>query len=472
MRLYPTKEKGKRAFVLWIAMISAFASAAQEPVHQFSVQEAVEYAAKNSAQVRNALIGIDVQRQTNREVTAAAYPQASASISGNHYPNVAVQSFPNFIAQATYGVLQQEGVKDGNGNAIVSPSDFGIVQAQFGTKYNASAGADLSQLLFDGQVFVGLQARKTAMDFAAKTAEVTQEQIKANIYKIYYQLLAGKRQVSTIDVNISRLEKLLNDTREIYNNGFAEKLDISKAEVSLANLRTEKLRVENQLHNAYLGLKILMGMPVRDELVLTDTLPDQMHVEEALDTRFNYQERVEYEQLQLNKRLNEFNIKRYQLSYLPTVSLSASYAQMAMRNKFDFFKAGEPWFPSSSIGVRISVPIFDGFAKDARIKNARLQLEQTNNNLKGLELTIDKEIAEARVNIKSAIATMQYQEKNMQLAEEVYNQTKLKYEQGLGSNLEITSAQGELTTAQNNYYAALYDAISARVDYLRSTGKL
>lgn len=310
------------------------------------------------------------------------------------------------------------------------------------------------------------------MDFAAKTAEVTQEQIKANIYKIYYQLLAGKQQVSTIDVNISRLEKLLNDTREIYNNGFAEKLDISKAEVSLTNLRTEKLRVENQLHNAYLGLKILMGMPVRDELVLTDSLPDQKRVEEALDTRFNYEERVEYEQLQLSKRLNEFNIKRYQLSYLPTVSLSASYAKMAMRNKFDFFKAGEPWFPSSSIGVRISVPIFDGFAKDARIKNARLQLEQTNNNLKSLELTIDKEIAEARVNIKSAIATMQFQEKNMQLAEEVYNQTKLKYEQGLGSNLEVTNAQAELTTAQNNYYAALYDAISARVDYLRSTGKL
>src|SRR5690606_36194669 len=129
----------------------------------------------------------------------------------------------------------------------------------------------------------------------------------------------------------------------------------------------------------------------------------------------------------------------------------------------------QPWFPSSSIGVRINVPIFDGFAKDARIKNAKLQLEQTNNNLKGLELMIDKEIAESSVNIKSALAAMEFQKKNMQLAEEVYNQTKLKYEQGLGSNLEITNAQAELTTAQNNYYSALYDAISAKVDYLRST---
>jgi outer membrane protein TolC len=87
-------------------------------------------------------------------------------------------------------------------------------------------------------------------------------------------------------------------------------------------------------------------------------------------------------------------------------------------------------------------------------------------------MSIDKEVAEARINIRSALATMDFQKKNMQLAEEVYNQTKLKYEQGLGSNLEITNSQTELTTAQNNYYSALYDAIVARVDFLRATGKL
>ena len=118
------------------------------------------------------------------------------------------------------------------------------------------------------------------------------------------------------------------------------------------------------------------------------------------------------------------------------------------------------------------MPIFDGFAKAARVQTAKLQLEQTNNNLKNLELSIDREISETRINLRSAVATMDYQKKNMALAEEVYNQTKLKYEQGLGSNLEITNSQAELTAAQNNYYAALYDAIVAKVDFLRATGKL
>ena len=154
------------------------------------------------------------------------------------------------------------------------------------------------------------------------------------------------------------------------------------------------------------------------------------------------------------------------------MSLSSSYYQLAQRNEFNFFKSGQPWFPSSSIALRINVPIFDGFAKAARVSTARLQLEQTNNNLKNLEMSIDKEISETRINLRSAVASMQYQQKNMQLAEEVYNQTKLKFEQGLGSNLEVTNSQAELTTAQNNYYAALYDAIVARVDFLRATGKL
>jgi outer membrane protein len=462
-----------RTAALMLLLLSLLASAeAQDSTITLSVKEAVDYAKKNSMQVRNSLIGIELQRQQNKEITAAAYPQLTGSVGSNYYPNVAVQRFPNFIAAAAYGVLVQEGVKNGSDQPIVAPNDFGFVEAQFGTKYTASAGVDFSQLLFDGQVFVGLQARSTAIKFASKTAEVTQEQIKANVYKIYYQVLAGRQQLSTIDANITRFEQLLDDTKEIFKNGFAEKLDVSKAEVSLTNLRTEKLRVENTLESAMIGLKLLIGMPVNNQLVLTDTLPEDIYSEEVLDTRFTYNERPEYEQLSLSRKLNEYNVRRYKLSYLPTVSLSSSYYQIAQRNQFNFFKAGEPWFPSSSVGVRINVPIFDGLAKAARVRTARLQLEQANNNLQNMELSIDREIAEARLGIRTAAAAMEYQKKNMQLAEEVYNQTKLKYEQGLGSNLEITNSQAELTTAQNNYYSALYDAIIARVDFLRATGKL
>lgn len=101
-----------------------------------------------------------------------------------------------------------------------------------------------------------------------------------------------------------------------------------------------------------------------------------------------------------------------------------------------------------------------------------MELTQTNNQIDNLQLSIDNEVAQARINFRSAISTMNYQKKNMDLAEDVYNQTKKKYEIGSGSNTEITSAQTDLVTAQTNYINALYTAIIAKVDYLKAIGKL
>ncbi|HYJ37681.1 MAG TPA: TolC family protein [Chitinophagaceae bacterium] len=460
----------------WIVVFAliSFKAGAQER-HEFSVQQAVEYAMKNSAQVKNALIGVQIQEQTNREITSAAYPQLTGNISANYFPKIPIQTFPNFIATGTYHVLQQEGVKDGSGNPITVPADVGFIEAQFGTRFTGTAGVDLNQTLFDGQVFVGLQARSAAIDYAKKAAEITQEQIKANIYKIYWQLIVGRNQIATIDANIERSEKLLHDTREIYKNGFAEKLDVSKVEVSLTNLKTERLRIENLLQSGLLGLKILLGMPARDQLHLTDTLSLARENElktEILEGTYAYSNRKEYQQIELAKKLGEFNVKRYKYTYFPVVSAFGSYSFNAMRNNFDFFDFEQKWFPTALVGFRINVPIFDGFAKDARINKAKFELAQTLNNMENLKLSIDQEVEAARIDMRSAVASLELQRKNMDLAEEVYNQTKLKFEQGLGSTLEITNAESDLKVAQNNYYSALYDAIISIVDYRKATGTL
>ncbi|MDF2190739.1 TolC family protein [Paraflavitalea sp. CAU 1676] len=470
----PYRVRRSKSFLLLMATcLSMHALKAQDSTHlALSAKECVDYAMKNTVQVKNALLAIQIQQQSNKEITSAALPQVSGSVDANYYPKVPVQSFPNFIAAATYGVLEQEGVKNGTGTPIISPKDFGFIQAQFGTKYTGSVGVGLSQLLFDGQVFVGLQAREASIKYATKTAEVTQVQIKANVYKVYYQLVVGKRQIGTVDANIERTEKLLHDTKAFYTNGFAEKLDVDKVEVTLANLRTERVKLDNTLKNGLLGLKLLIGMPIRNELTLTDTLSEAQLKTNILDTSYNYSDRKEYEQAEWLKRLNEYNIKRYQLSKLPTVALLGSFSKNAQRNKFNFFDFNEDWFTTALIGVKVSVPIFEGLAKNARISKARLELQQTENMMDVLKLSIDNEVETARTSLQSAFVSMDFQQKNMVLAENVYNQTKLKYEQGLGSNLEITNANAELRTAQINYYSALYDAIIAKVDFLTATGKL
>jgi len=460
------------------ALLFVQAVAAQKPDtakitrHEFSVQQAVDYAKKNNSNVKNALLDVQKTEQVNREVTAMAYPQINGNLGTTYNPNVATQVIPNFISPATYQVLIDQGVKDGSGNPIVMPDDFGFIAAQFGTKFSANAGISLSQLLFDGQVFVGLQARKALVKFSQKGVEITEEFIKVNVYKVYYQLVVSRTQLELLDANISRLEKLLHDTREIYKAGFAEQLDVDKVSVQLANLQTEKNKVLNTVSNGYYGLKVLMGMPLRDELILTDTLSDNQIREGVLDaSMFSYEDRKEYQFAQIGKELNEYNIRRYKLSQIPTVSLNGQYAKNAQRDKWDFFGKGD-WYSISSVSLNVAIPIFNGFRTKAKIQQARIDLQKTNNSIDSLKLSIDYDMAVAKNNFTSAVSNMDYQKKNMALAEKVYSQTKKKYEMGTGSQTEINTAQADLKAAQTNYISALYDAIIARVDFLKATGKL
>lgn len=454
-----------------LAVIAQTPSADTAKKHEFSIQQAIDYANKNNVEVKNALLDVKLQQQVNREVTSNAYPHINANVNTNYNPNVATQVIPNFISPATYQVLIDEEVK-GNNGPIQMPSDFGFIAAQFGTKYSAMAGISLSQILFDGQVFVGLQARSTTLDWKKKNLEVTGEMIKTNIHKVYYQLVVSKTQVELLDANIERLKKLQHNTKAMYENGFAEKLDIDKITVQLTNLESEKVKVLNTVSNGYYGLKVLLGMPVMDELVLTDTLSyDQIRDGLLEASVYKYEDRKEYQFAELGKKLNEYNIKRYKLSQIPTLSLNGNYAKNAQRDKFNFTNKG-PWYSISSVSLNLSVPIFNGFATRSKIQQAQIELQKTENQIDALKLSIDSEVASAKNNFRSAISTLDFQKDNMALAERVYEQTQKKYEAGTGSQIEITNAQTDLKAAQTSYIEALYDAIIAKTDFLKATGKL
>lgn len=439
---------GKMPIILLMLIFSTTILKAQQK-NEFSVKQAVEYGIKNAISVKNALIDIQMQKQTNREFTANAYPQVSAG-----------GSFQDFIEIPT-NLLP--------GEIFGAPGTR--IPVQFGTKYNATGSVDVSQLLFDGQVFVGLQARTAAMDFATKNSEVTAEGIKANIYKIYYQIAVGKKQATSIDANIERFEKLLRDVNETYKQGFTEKLDVDKVQVQLNNLKVEKIKIDNQLDAANAGLKFLISMPQKDILILTDTVSETSLKDNILDEKYDYNNRKEIQLLNIATKLGEYNIRRYKLSKYPTLAAFASYQKNAQRQSFDLLGKGD-WFGTSLVGLRLSMPIFDGFARKAKIQKAKYDVEKTKNSIIQFQQLIDFDVNSANIKMKNALLTIDNQKQNVTLAEKVYNTTKKKFEAGLGSNQEIYNAQTDLKVAQTNYYAALYDAVIAKIDYLKAVGKL
>jgi outer membrane protein TolC len=426
------------------------AGTAQAPrIHEFSLAQAIDYASKNSVMVKNALLDLQIQQESNRATTSQALPQITGNAGITDNLQIPTQLVP--------------------GEFIGQPGTYFPVQ--FGTKWNSNYGVTLKQVLFDGQVFVGLQARQTSLDLYKKKQEVTEQVLRANLEKIYYQLLISRSQIAQIDANIANQQELLRNSTEMFRNGFAEQLDVDKANVQLTNLQTEKVQLEVNIATGYLGLKVLMGMPVQDSLRLTDSLTYDMIRNESLGDEYKYTDRHDYQLLQINRKLNEFDISRYKKMYIPTVNLTANYGQTQFSKEFDLFKKNS-WFPASYVGLSVSVPIFDGFYKDANIKQAKLRLRQTENNMDSLKIRIDNDVKQSQLRFSAALATLDYQKKNMDLADRVYAQTRKKYDQGLGSNTEITTALADQKTAQANYYNALYSAITAKVDYLNAIGKL
>ena len=436
-------------FIIYLLIINVVTNG--QKVNSFTVQQAVDYGKQHSVQVKNALLDILIQKQTNKDITSIALPQISGRAGITDYLDIPITLVPAAFFGGTPGTYSAQ---------------------KFGTKWNSNASVSLSQILFDGQVFIALKARNGTVDFQKSMLSVTEDNITSNIYKVYYQLVLSKSQTELIDANMDRLKKLNHDINVMYNNGFIERVDVDKITVQVANLQTEKLKIENMIKNGYSGLKLLMGMPIMDTLILIDKLSDEQIRESVLEnSQYSYKDRSDYQLMMVTNKLNAYNAHRYKLSQIPTLSIVGDYSKQAQRNQFDFVGKGD-WFTSSYIGLQMRFPIFNGFAIKAKIQGAKLQLNKTQNQTEALAISIDKEVAEAKNNFTTAVATMDYQKKNMTLAEKVYDQTKKKYEIGTGSTTEINTAQLDLKTAQTNYITALYDAIIAKIDFLKATGKL
>ena len=340
----------KQFFILCAVFILSVNSQAQNKtkhVYAFSLEECVSFAKNNNVQVKNSLLAIEAQIQTNREISAAAFPTIGTNAGVNDFITIPTSLLPAQIFGGAAGTY---------------------IPVQFGTKYNANYGINFQQLLFDGQVFVALKAKATAIEWQKKNAALTEEAIKTNIYKIYYQLSASKTQLNILDANIERLSKLAHDAEVMYKNGFAEKLDVDKVSVQLNNLQTEKLKANNSVAIGFMGLKMLMGMPVNDSLALTEVIDEKSLEKDILvENGFQYGVRKDFKYLSETKKLTEFNVKRYQLSYLPNISMSGNASKNALRTKFDFFEGGS-WFNTTLLSLNVSLPLFNGFARDARVK--------------------------------------------------------------------------------------------------------
>src|ERR1043165_5425574 len=265
--------KMKLRLFLALLLPACFAQAQQR--YELTVKEAVDLAYKNVVEIKNAQLDYKLQEAKNREILGSAYPQLSGAVSANHYLKLPAILFPDATSSAVYQILKNEGVNGASG-PITKVPEPSLREVSFQQPWNLTAGATVSQLLFQPDVFVGLQARETALNLSREAIEVAKEKIKDSAYKDYIPILVSEKQLWFVNQNIERLQKLYHDDSVMYKNGFAERLDLDKVQVQLNNLYVFRSTLEGAVNISYAALKLSLGIPQTDVVELKEELNSPM----------------------------------------------------------------------------------------------------------------------------------------------------------------------------------------------------
>ncbi|MFT7589631.1 MAG: outer membrane protein [Limisphaerales bacterium] len=430
---------------LLINISVSFGQATSSDTTSLSLKEALQYGIENSVVMREGRNTVLYAEQRAKNAVSRGWPQVDANIGYND--NLAL---PTFLIPIANGETQE---------------------AQFGTQHNAVVGASISQLVFDGAYFLGVKAAKKLVNLESERTRLSQIDLKHNITQSYYTCLIAELRVNAFVRAQVSVSKIAVEARAYYESGFAEELDADRLDLSVSDLTTAINNANRDLETAQNMLKYYMGMEFSSNFKLTDQIDMLLLQESLVAEQFEPGNRQEFRIVQLQKETNELNVKYMRSSFLPKLYLYGSYEQQAQRDQFDFFDFDQNWFEVATVGLNLEIPIFDGFSRRSNVEMAKIQLDNLSLTEENLKLQLGLQAAQSKTGYLNAIDRLSSLRKSRDLSEKIFNVTQIKYREGVGSSLELTTAQQEYEQAEDEYIAAMYDLLIARSDLRKALGK-
>jgi outer membrane protein TolC len=427
-------------------MLSSVGMAQQNQKYNFTLEQAIGFALDSNYTAINARRDIAIAIKKKWETTAVGLPQLNANV-----------SYQNNLKQPTT-LLPGE---------IVGGDSGSFVPVIFGTKQNATLGATLTQLIFDGSYLVGLQAAKTFLDYSENAEEKTQLEVRKGVINAYGSVLLSKELVEIFELNKINLEKNLFETRAFYENGFTEEESVEQLEITLINLETQLKNSKRTLIIAQQMFNLAIGIDVESEVDMLDNL-DSLTQEnislEFLEENINIEDNIDYKIASnfTEQRILELKLEK---SYsIPNLAAFVNYGTQANSDGFNFFSNDQKWYQSSLLGVSMNIPILSSGLRSARTQQARIALEQAETNLTEAYQRILLEINTAKNNYRFAIEIYNNNKKNLDLSERVEQKNEIKFSEGLSTSFDLRTAQIQLYTAQQNYFEAMLRVITTKAD--------
>ena len=441
---------------LYLGLLTLFAAQAfgqdKQPL-RMSLDECMDYAIKHSYTVKNAQLDVLIQQAQNSQTTSSALPSVSGKYEFNYFP----RPQQSFLNARTFG--------DTTAPDVVGPVAFTI-------PFSSNASLSASQVLFDGSLFVALQARKAVVELAKRKAEYTQEELKYNIYKTYYSCAVIAQQFNILTASIAYLRSITHELEATYQSGLVEKIEVARLTVQLNNLINDSLTTVNGLRLNEQVLKYQMGMDIETPIELTDN-DVTAHATSALKVfadQIDYKSIAQYKLATTGVLLREYDLKRYRLAAIPSIVGIGGFGTNYGAEKFkDIFKF-RSYESYSIVGLQANVNIFGGFKRQYQVIEAKLNLEKSKNDLENAKLGINFQAAQARTSLRNALLQLKSQDQNLELAKDVLQLAQKKYKAGVGTNLEVTTAQSEELKTRNAYFVTLLNIINAEADLKKALG--
>ncbi len=448
--MYPLKYSNKnqkrlRSFMVFCSFMFSFGMFAQSKTSDtmsMTLSQAIDYAMTNNPDLKNAYADIAIADQTVKEVKAIGIPQVRGQINFQDAIQKQVFVFPI--------------------NGVGTP-------IRIGNTYTTQAAINVSWLLLDGTYFLGLKAAKEFTGMSKKISSKTEADIKIDVAKTYFLALIANENISLLDASCQTLTKTYNQVKALNKEGFTESLDVDRIRLQLNNLEISKQKLKDQ-YSIVLGLlKAKIGLEQAINIKLSDNISD-------LNSRFNVADtsttvdlnkRSDFQILKQQLVLNKMDVKRYQYGKLPNLAGAFTVQQSNFGEKIDYSN----WYGNSFLALQANIPIFGGFANDARIQKARIQQLKTENTIHKVENMIDLEVQQTKLKYLRAMEYVVQQTENLELAKRIVNITNIKYNEGVGSNLELTTSIQDLKTTQTNYLSAVYDLLVAKLDFQVALGQ-
>jgi outer membrane protein len=440
---------------IWLLIFVLFSAGIKAQPSQFTLDEAMQYAMENSWILKNSRHDITIAQKEVWKVISTGLPQVTGTANYNKFLDLPVSLIPAEFFGGEPGTY---------------------TPVKFGQDYSSDFGFSVSQTIFDGKYIVGVGSTKIYLDMTKHANEKTETEIREAVTQAYYMVLIGYQNKRVMEENLQNVQVLYNETRAYFENGFMEEIDVDQMRIMVKNAENEILKAEREITVAKVVLKYAMGFNLNEEIDVVDPLEKFLapltgtnHTQAA---GFDLSNHIDYRLAVTNYQVSERMHKLERVAFLPTLSAFYNYSKTAYGNNANLFKSGVPWFPTSIVGLQLSVPLFSSGQKIMSVQQAKIEMEKANNDRMLAETTLQKDYLTAATELESAKEKFGNDLENRHLAENILEKSKIKFTNGLTSSTELSQLETQYIQTYGAWIASVMQLLQADLKLKKALGTL